>query len=95
MQPKLSLEDINSPDGEIANLLARREHGEHWDSLTAEEMIATYDRWRALIEFDNEGHTSTRQRALIAEARSDWQRALWDAMMPGTRPKLPGEVGFV
>ena len=41
---KLWLKDINSPDSEIANLLARREHGERWDGLTAEEMLAAYDR---------------------------------------------------
>jgi hypothetical protein len=95
MQPKLSLEDVISPDGEIANLLARREHGERWDSLTAGERIATYDRWRALIELDNEGHTTTRQRALIVEAHSEWQRALQDGMMPDARTPLPVEVGFV
>jgi hypothetical protein len=88
MQPKLSLEDIISPDGEIANLLARREHSERWDSLTADEMIATYDRWRALIALDSAGHSNARQRALIAEARSEWQRALWDAMMPEARTRL-------
>jgi hypothetical protein len=82
MLPKLLLEDIISSDGEIANLLARREHGERWDGLTAQEMIATYNRWRALIDVDNEGHSNTRQHALIAEARSEWQRALWDAMLP-------------
>jgi hypothetical protein len=95
MQPKRALEDIISPDGEIADLLARREHGERWDTLTAEEMIAAYLRWRALIELDNEGHTNTRQRTLLAEARAEWQRTLWEAMVPRARTKLPVEVGFV
>ena len=63
MQPKFSL-DFNSPDGEIANLLARREHGERWDGLTAEEMLAAYDRWRALIDLDSEGHANAQQPAL-------------------------------
>lgn len=94
MQPKFSL-DFNSLDGEIANLLARREQGERWDSLTAEEMLATYDRWRALIDLDNEGRANAEQHALITEARSEWQRALWDAMMPEASTKRSAHVGFV
>jgi hypothetical protein len=94
MQPKFSL-DFNSPDGKIADLLARREHGKRWDGLTAEEMLATYDRWRVLIDLDNEGHANAEQHALIVAARSEWQSALWDAMMPKASNSPPGGVGFV
>jgi hypothetical protein len=94
MRPNFSL-DFDSPDGEIADLLARREHGKRWDGLSAEEMIATYDRWRALIDLDNEGHTNAEQHALIVTARSEWQSALWDAMMPKASSGPPDGVGFV
>jgi len=87
--------DFNSPDGEVANLLARREHGERWDSLTADEMLATYDRWRSLIDLDNDGRANAEQHVLITEARSEWQRALWDAMMPQASTKRSAHVGFV
>jgi hypothetical protein len=95
MWPRISLEDMISPDGEIADMLARREHGDGWDSLTAHDMIAAYNRWRTLIELDNGGHTNARRRALLAEARSEWQRALSDAETPKARTNLPVEVGFV
>ena len=77
-------------------MLARLEHGERWEGLTAEEMLATYDRWRVLIELDEGGYTNVRQRELIARARSEWQRALWDAMAPDAPDKPgPDDVGFV
>jgi hypothetical protein len=94
MHTKFSL-DFNSPDGEVANLLARWEHGEQWDGLTADEMLATYDRWRSLIDLDSEGHANSEQHVLITEARSEWQRALWDAMMPEVSTKRSADVGFV
>ena len=94
MHTKFSL-DFNSPEGEVANLLAQREHGERWDSLSAEEMLATYDRWRALIDLDNEGHINAEQHVLIVAARSEWQSALRDAMMPKASNSPPGGVGFV
>jgi hypothetical protein len=95
MQHTLSLDAINSPEGEIANTLARWEHGERWANLTAEEMLATYNRWRALIELDEGGYTNEGQRELIARARSEWQRALWNSMAPNASDNPPDNVGFV
>ena len=91
MPPSLSLGDSNSPDDETANLLARREHRERWDNLTAEEQIATSERRRAMIVRDKE----LEQRAFIAELRYEWERMLEDIMMPAAPAKRPVDVGFV